>query len=309
MHETITEAHIYITCDTVVLVLGKIGNIFVIVSILRQKNLLKSNYYFFVLQLALNDFAVLFIYLLVNFITLGLGKSLDGNSNTFLVLYDVALLFQVAGIGMMLIISVLRYRATVLPLKPPISRRRLKVISCFVYVIGLIAGFGLAVPLTITHGKDSDMAKFYKIFHYGYVIQYFYILPTLFMAILYYKICRELIQQNERLKAVCPNAVTKSSSAIFSIRAYIRNRRTAIVCVSTVLWYGVSNIPMSVCLVWVIADQHHFLENYVWVEHFANIFRVVGSHAINPAIYGILDRKLISFWKLCFRRITTTQRN
>jgi hypothetical protein len=38
-----------------------------------------------------------------------------------------ALVFQVAGVGMMLVISVLRYCATVHPLRPTISRRKLKV--------------------------------------------------------------------------------------------------------------------------------------------------------------------------------------
>ena len=51
--------------------------------------------------------------------------------------------FQVAGIGMMLIISVLRYRATVHPLKPAISRRKLKVVSGLLYIVGFIAGYVL----------------------------------------------------------------------------------------------------------------------------------------------------------------------
>ncbi len=48
----------------VVLVFGILGNILVVISILRQKNVLKSNYYFLVLQLAICDLGALIILLL-----------------------------------------------------------------------------------------------------------------------------------------------------------------------------------------------------------------------------------------------------
>ncbi len=54
---------------------------------------------------------------------------------------------------MMLVISVLRYRATVHPLKPAITRRKLKVVCGLVYVVGLIGGYGPIAPecLLISH--------------------------------------------------------------------------------------------------------------------------------------------------------------
>jgi hypothetical protein len=48
---------------TVVLVVGILGNILVIISILRQKIVLKNNYYFLVRHLAMYDVGVLIIYL------------------------------------------------------------------------------------------------------------------------------------------------------------------------------------------------------------------------------------------------------
>jgi hypothetical protein len=54
--------------------------------------------------------------------------------------------FQVAGTGMMLIISVLRYRATVHHLIPAISRRKLNVFCGLVYIVGFIAGCGTYLP-------------------------------------------------------------------------------------------------------------------------------------------------------------------
>jgi hypothetical protein len=55
--------------------------------------------------------------------------------------------FKDAGIGMMLIISVLRYRATVRPLKPDVSRRKLKVVCGLVYIVSFIAGYATNLPL------------------------------------------------------------------------------------------------------------------------------------------------------------------
>jgi hypothetical protein len=53
MGKTTDDAYIY--PYAVVLVVGILGNILVIISILRQKKLLKSNYYFLVLHLAICD--------------------------------------------------------------------------------------------------------------------------------------------------------------------------------------------------------------------------------------------------------------
>jgi hypothetical protein len=53
MGKTAYDAYRY--SEAVVLVVGILGNILVIISILRQKKLLKNNYYFVVLHLAICD--------------------------------------------------------------------------------------------------------------------------------------------------------------------------------------------------------------------------------------------------------------
>ena len=65
---------------------------------------------------------------------------------------------------MMLIISVLRYRATVHPLKPAISRRKLKVVCGLVYLVGFIAGYGTRLPLCFMQWNDAAIvyAKVYN---------------------------------------------------------------------------------------------------------------------------------------------------
>ncbi|CAB4001696.1 Hypothetical predicted protein, partial [Paramuricea clavata] len=86
------------------------------------------------------------------------------------------------------------------------------------------------------------------------------------------------------------------------ILRYIRNRRTFLVCLITVICYGIANIPISVVIILEVAGEYSLSKKYAWSVYFANVFRVAGSHSVNPLIYGILDKKLPIFWKLCPKR-------
>ena len=303
-----TAYDVYRYSDIVVLVFGILGNILVVTSILRQKIVMKNNYYYLVLQLAICDLGVLVIYLVDRIASYWYEEAHFYYSLMTCIFSNIDYVFQVAGIGMMLIISVLRYRATVHPLKPAISRRKLKVVCGLVYTIGLTAGYGTYLPLCFMRGNDIEIVYF-KYF-YGYIISCFYIFPTIFMAVLYYKIGRAVIKQNKYIKSMCSNQVRRSApSPSFNILRYIRNQRTFFVCLITVLCYGVGNIPMSVCLILNIAGEYHLLMKYDWLVYFAEVLRVCGSHSVNPLIYGILDKKLLTFWRFCRKKKPKTQEN
>jgi hypothetical protein len=212
---------------------------------------------------------------------------------------------------MMLIISLLRYRATVHPLKPDVSRRKLKVVCGLVYIVGFIAGYGTDLPLCFMQWNDVAIV-YYKVLT-GYTISCIYFFPTIFMAVVYYKIGRELIKQNKYMKSVRSNPVSwrgaPDSSFNIDILKFIRNRRTFFVCLITVLCYGIGNIPASVRYILYIAGENHFLLKYVWINYLANVLRAVGSHSVNPLIYGRLDKRLLPFWKLCRKKKQRPQGN
>ena len=286
----------------VVIVFGILGNVLVIISVLRQKNVLKNNYYFLVLQLAICDLGVLIIYLFDDISWVLLDEPLfDYYKNKFYCVgYNLSYIFQVAGIGMMLVISVLRYRATVHPLKTAITRRKLKVVCGLVYVVGLIAGYGPFVPVCLLKGEFYFV---YDKFTSGYIIFCYYFFPTIFMAVVYFEIGRALIKQNKYIKSVCSNPVKRSApSSSFNIVRFIRNRKTFFVCLSTVLCYGVGNIPYTVYYIWEIAEEYGLMMKYVWIFNLAAVVRVAGSHSVNPLLYGILDKKLFQFWKICRKK-------
>jgi hypothetical protein len=128
-----TAYDVYRYSDIVVLVFGILGNILVVTSILRQNIVMKNNYYYLLSQLAICDLGVLVVYLVDRIASYWYEEALFYYSLTSCVFSNTYYVFQVAGIGMMLIISVLRYRATLHPLKPAISRRKLKVVCSLVH--------------------------------------------------------------------------------------------------------------------------------------------------------------------------------
>ena len=306
MGKTAYDAYRY--SDAVVNVVGFLGNILVIISILRQKKLLKNNYYFLVLHLAICDLGPLIILLFLHFNWYFVEDPLVITATKYCVFINIYYVFRVAGISMMLIISVLRYRATVHPLKPDISRRKLKVVCGLVYIVGFIAGYGTRLPLCFM--QWNDVAIVYAKVFLGCVISCVYFSPTVFMAVVYYKIGRELIKQNKYMKSICSNPVRRNApGSSFNILKFIRNRRTFFVCLITVLCHGIGNIPFSVWYILYIAGENHFLLKYVWIRYLANVLRVVGSHSVNPLIYGTLDKRLVTFWKFCRKKKQRPQGN
>ena len=297
-----TSYDVYRYSDFVVLVFGTIGNILVVISILRQKTVLENRHYFLVLQLAICDLGVLIIYL-SDRIASYWYESLFTHSVMSCGLTSIYYVFQLAGVCMMLVISLLRYRATVHPLKPDISRRKLKYVCGLVYIFGCISGYGAFLPVCFTQ-------TLYVKVSYVYTIVVYYFAPTTFMAVVYYKIGRTLVKQNKHIKSVRSYPVSRSApDSSSSIVRYIRNRRTFLVCLMTVICYGIANIPMCVDLILYIAEEQNLLMKYVWITYFANVLRVAGSHSVNPVIYGILDKKLLTFWKLCPMRKRRPEEN
>ena len=293
---------------TIVIVFGIAGNILVILSILRQKkDMLKNNYYFLVLHLAICDLAVLilYIYRFVEYYWPRVASSVHFPTIKCYV-FVVNLAFQFAGAGMMLIISLLRYRAAVHPLKPAVSRRKLKRICSVVYIVGLTAAYGTRSPVCFI--KSKVVLDAYWKFYFSFALFFGCFVPTIFMTVVYYKIAQELIKQREYIKKVCSNATSRREhDSSFNILKYIQNRRTFLVCLSTVLCYGIAHTPLSVWFIWFITDEHHLQIKYDWVKYFADVLKIAGCHSVNPLIYGILDEKLLAFSKYCSKKKRKTQ--
>ena len=287
---------------TAVYVFGILGNVLVILSIARQKkNLLKNNYYFLVLHLAICDLVMLIFCFFPAVEDYLLAEPLTAGSPIFCHRYLIPGAFHLAGVGMMLIISLLRYRATVHPLKPAISRRKLKVLCGLVYLAGLIGACGAGFPSCFI--KPTALRDAFWRFSRAFWVFFVYLGPTIFMAVVYYKISHLLIKQNKHMKRVCPDAMRqRKPDSSFNILRYIRNRRTFLVCLGTVVCYGIGSFPMSVWYMWIVLGENNLPMKLEYILYIALILGIGGSQSANPFIYGILDKKLLTFWKGSFKK-------
>ena len=274
-----------------VVIFGILGNTLVIISVLRQRFLMKSNYYFAVLQLAICDLGVLIIVFLELINIYFAAVSIFSNSLIYCLVSYVVFIFQIGGICMMLIISAIRHRATVHPLKPAISRKKLTLVCVFVYIYGLVGGYGTFTPLCFI---QKHTAAYVKRILDAYLISCFYFFPTVFMAVIYYRISRALVKQRKYIKRICFPQTRNTS--VSSLR-YFRNRRAFLICFSSVLCYGVGNLPISVWFIWNIVGENHLQVKHVWFFYLTYILKIAGTCSINPLIYGIMDKRLLSFWK------------
>ena len=289
--------------ETIVIVFGIIGNIWVILSILKQKIVLKNNYYFLVLHLAICDLIVLIVHFFDMVKHLWLKDSFSVHFHMIIChILVITNAFQFAGIGMMLIISLLRYRAIVHPLKPAISRRKLKVACGLVYLVGLITACGIRLPLCYIK-SNVVISVYWKMFQAFWVF-FVSAVATILMTVVYYKIAKALITQNNYIKRVCLDATRqRAPDSSFNVLRNIRNRRTFLVCLSIVLCYGIGSIPISVLFIrFITYDEDHLELKDGWVWHFAHVIKLISSHSINPLIYGMLDKKIVAFSKLCRKR-------
>ncbi len=294
MGKTTYDVRIY--CLLSVLLFGIVGNILVIIFILRKKSLWSNNYYFLVLQLAICDLGVLIINLLDRIDIYWFEEELYLRSTMYCAGGTIFYLFAVAGICMMLIISVLRYRAVVHPLKPAITRRKLKAVCSLVYVVGLIAGYGIYLPLCFEQNERA-----YLVFLLLYEMIAHCYAPTIFMAIVYFKVGRALMKQSKHLMRVCSKAASSR---------HIRDQRTYFVCVTTVLCYGIGLLPLTVWVIdFIVSESFSSVGNIFFIADAALIARIAGTHSANPLIYGILDKKLLKFWKLCHKKECSSQEN
>ena len=279
MEQTAADAYQYSLIS--VLVFGILGNILVIISIARQKQLLKKNYYFLVLHLAVCDLVASFFRLL-SLILYFFNVTRYSGFNIACLFHLLHYSFYLSGLAMMLMISMLRYRATVHPLKPTVSRGKLINFCCIGYVTSLTTGLGLNVPSCMNVKLNHSI---YTKFISGLDL-FLYLVPTVFMIVCYCKIGLALVKQNKQIKRMGSAAVRNRHN---------HDRRIFLVCLCTVVCFAFGRLLFSVTLIWIIAGEYSLFFKYFWVYYISYILVAAGTVSANPVIYGILDKRMFRF--------------
>ena len=187
---------------------GTVGNLLVILVIFRHRSLLKNNHYYVVFHLAICDLfnLVLSTAEIYNALT---GNSLINSPVLCKLWYPTHTVFYTSGIIFMVIISILRFQAVSKPLRPALSRWKVKVMTMLAYIFATICV--LPYILVLEFNTRSGCVETWPVEQLNIcytlvlaAIQYF--IPVVLLFVAYWKICVELVRQNKERKLLFASA-------------------------------------------------------------------------------------------------------
>ena len=286
---------------------GVFGNILVIYSIVSQRSLLKSNYYFLVLHLAFCDLMVLLLSSYETYEAL-YPNSLSIRSFAMCKVWQpTSTVFFNAGVFMVVAIAIFRGRAVLHPLKPAVSRSKLRVVVGAVYLCAIAC----VVPLVLVL-KYTDVCLFNRwpnltlnIIHTFFLITVDYLFPVLILFILYYKICKALNTQSKKILSLNATsaAISEDSNArqtgLQRIKHY-RNIRTFIQSASIVVLFAITSLPFHISWLMFVCGATVQAEVILTWTYIVSLF---GVNAVNPYIYGVSDKTLRSAYKRNWKKV------
>lgn len=273
---------------TVVVVFGALGNAVVIASICLKRSLLKSNHYYLILHLTCCDLSYLLLYIPDIYSTFNGSPWISTSSYLFCkTWWPIHTATFNAGIYFLVFISMIRYRAIVRPLFPTASRRTLMKGSALVYVLAIIC----AVPYVLVLKSDEKFGCnkvwpmetlniAYTVFLAG--IQYFF--PLIFLFIIYYKIAKEILRRNNKIRLMVAQSGIQSKSKI-------ENTKPLLVCLIIVVCFVVAGLPPQILCIVSVSRARAIQSNYLALF---NVLYIFGTTVIIPFIYGVWDRRLYS---------------
>ena len=289
---------------TVAFSLGVLGNIPVIASICTKRSLLKSNYYYVILHLAICDLFYLLFFIPEIYYIFSASPSIDSRSylicNT---LRPVQAVVSTTGANFLVIISILRYRVTLHPLEPAVRRRTLNIILTIVCAVAIICIIPYVIVLRFDEKSGCNEKWPTQSLNIAYtiflsVIQFF--LPVAFLSITYFKIGKEIFTRNNRIILMdARNQMQQQSTT--SLHQHIKNKNVKPLFASftIIACFIVSGFPMQ--LMWIICmSTSKEIPSYASLISALHIF---GTAAINPYVYGALDKKVFSLFQHCQRKV------
>ena len=283
---------------TSVTIFGSLGNILVISSICKQ-NFYKNTHYYVVLHLSICDLISLLLAASRSY------EWLTGEywtvSTALCKLTILPRIFCTAGILFMVVMSLLRYRAVCYPLRPAVNRWKLHLASATVYVFGLL----FRIPLLFIFGPDQcsepwPSSMWNTIYAVTFVAFQFFI-PVVILGVVYWKICSELFKQGKIIKSMNTSIADEEKERwLFQILTHHRNRRAFLISFIIFICFLVAGSPWHIAFTLYVIDVLDIKGcTYMgWLD----VMYFFGVSAVNPFIYGALDKKLSSIFKRCKRK-------
>ena len=205
---------------------------------------------------------------------------------------------------MVLLIAIFRYHSVLYPLKPAVSRSKLRVVVGAAYLCAMTTVVSLILVLKFTDECLEEWPNPTQNIIYTFslsTVQCF--LPVLILFILYYKICKALKDQSKKIRSLNANSAATSGDSngrqtnLDTIK-HCRNTRTFIYSVGIVVSFAITSFPLQIS--WLIfAWGTEETEVPIW-SYIAFLF---GVNTVNPYIYGVSDKTLLSAYKRNWEKV------
>lgn len=290
---------IQITCYSIIIVIGTIGNLMLIFNLALKRHRKTSQY--FILNLATVDLLTCTLSIPFDISLLVLGGWPFGPVMCRLV-YPLQTLFMAVSVSTLLCMALERHRAIIYPLKPKITGRVIILVIFLIWVIstGLVSPYAAALKT-----KDGDCVenwpnndpKYPKTFTLC-VFLILYLSPLCVITAAYARVGVRLRANSQKAELLVGASSDRNRLSKSRTR---RNIRIVKFFVLAVVAFAVCLLPFQVMWMWSDFGNGQEWKHFYTFLTFANVM-VYANSAVNPYIFGALGRRYSSCRSLYRRR-------
>ena len=279
---------IQITCYSVIIAIGTIGNLTLIINLALKRSRKTSQY--FILNLALVDLLTCTLSIPFDISLLVLGGWPFGRVMCRLV-YPLQTIFMAVSVSTLLCMALERHRAILFPLKPKITGKILKLVIFLVWTIsvGLVSPYAAALKMKggqCVENWPSNDPRYPKTFTLC-VFLILYLSPLCVITAAYARVWVRLRANSLRTELLVGTSRDKNRLSKCRTR---QNIRIVKFFVLAVIAFAVCLLPFQVMWMWSDFGNGHKWRHFNTFLTFANVM-VYTNSAVNPYIFGALGRR------------------
>lgn len=283
---------IQITCYSIIIVAGTIGNLMLILHLAFKRHRKTSQY--FILNLATVDLLTCALSIPFDISLLVLGGWPFGPVMCRLV-YPLQTLFMAVSVSTLLCMALERYRAIIHPLKPKIPGRVIILVIFLIWVIstGLVSPYAAALKMTdgecVENWPNND-PNYPKAFTLC-VFLILYLSPLCVITAAYARVGVRLRVHSQKAELLVGAHSGKSRSTAKNRTR--QNIRIVKFFVLVVVAFALCLLPFQVMWMWSDFGNGQKWKHFYTFLTFANVM-VYANSAVNPYIFGALARRYSS---------------
>ena len=289
---------IQITCYSIIVALGTVGNFMLIFSLISKRHRKRSEY--FIMNLASVDLLSCSLSVPFDIILIAIGGGWPFGSFMCRIVYPLQTLFMAVSVATLLCMALERYRAILHPLKPKFKG---KVIAGGIVAIWLISATLVSPYAASLESKDGTCAENWPDDNPNYpktftlcVFLILYVSPLCVITVAYTAVGKRLHVDTNRVKLLFG---AKNGGNIAKFRAK-RNVRVVKFFVFAVIAFAICLLPFQVMWMWSDFGNGQSWKHFDIALTFANVM-VYANSAVNPFIFGALGRRYNAL-KCCYRK-------